>query len=70
MKRRTVTIRATLIPGIHAEMSDTTLALLLPLAFMVGIPLMWCLISYLIAFVGGWQALARSYTTIEKPRGK
>ena len=34
-----------------------------PLSFLIGLPIMWALVSGIISFVGGWAALAGRYRT-------
>ena len=41
----------------------------LPAFFVVVFPIFWCLILYLISFIGGWRQLARRYRCSEPISG-
>ena len=45
-------------------------AILAPFGFLVGFPLLWIAIGFLLSRVSGWASLATYYATDTKPEGE
>lgn len=43
---------------------------LIPVAFMIGFPLFWCFVVWLVAVFSGWRRLAVVYGSRQAPEGR
>lgn len=43
---------------------------LIPIAFLIAFPLMWCFVVWLISIMSGWQELAQKYRAQQPATGK
>ena len=41
-----------------------------PIGFVLFFVMLWCLISFLLSFIGGWFALAQRFRTQDAPHGE
>lgn len=41
-----------------------------PISFLVLFPLLWCGVSFLLAYLGGWARLAARFRAVDAPSGK
>ena len=56
-----------LIPAIARLEGETWLFILIPVAFLIVFPLIWCGVIKLMSLVSGWAALARPFAAGDRP---
>ncbi len=43
--------------------------ILIPFAFLIIFPVLWCFVIWMMSHIGGWSRLAKSYRTDREPNG-